>query len=160
MTTHVMFGKTGLKSRAATSPVQHRKPLAQANESQKTKTPATKPCEGRDNLNEIDFGCTFSAPYAEDSSMVMIFVLWLFFGGIGMHRFYMGHKWVGTMIAALGTFNGMMFFTAGLHAIIAYFQGNGVTTSGLISALIVMAVHFTWVFFDLFYILVRKFTSR
>ena len=159
MATQIMFGQGSVKSQVPALGAQHRVPVQQIPVEQIIDQD-DNPYEGQDNLNEIDFGRTFAARYAEDTSMIMVFVLWLFFGGMGMHRFYMGHKWVGASIAGLGTFNGILFFTAGLHTIMSYFSGQGVATSGLLSAIIVMGVHFTWVLFDLPYIFVRKLTSR
>ena len=155
MNTQVLFGKSG--GNAQRAPVMA--PVVDDQVPRKAvKTSA--PYKGLDNLNEVDFGRTFASRYAEDSSMLVVFVLWLFFGGAGGHRFYMGNKWIAMAMAGLGTFNAILWITGGFTAYLSYKAGNGVASGGLISALVVMAIHFIWVFFDFFYILVRKFTSR
>ena len=158
MATQVMFGKT-----AASAPVRRAPstppPVQKVYNPEPVEQPEN-PYAGRDNLNELDFGRTFASKYCEDCNTFVIFVLWLFFGSFGGHRMYMGHKWLASSIAALGTFNGMLFFTGGITAFMSYRAGTGVISGGLISYFVVMAIHFSWVFFDFFYILVRKFTSR
>ncbi len=161
MATQVMFGNTGANAPArapvATATAQ---PMQTMVTIPHTNNPTDNPYAGQDNLNEFDFGRTFAAPYAQGSSMIVVFVLWLFFGSFGAHRLYMGNKWIAMAMGGLGTFNGLLWLTGGVTAYLSYKAGTGIMSGGLISAVVVMIIHFSWVFFDFFYILVRKLTSR
>lgn len=157
MATQVMFGKNGasapVQAQQATIPVR---PVPAPNVSQEEKNPYA----GMDNLNEVDFGRTFAMPYAQDKSMLVVFILWLVGAGGGSHRFYLGDKGIGVAMAALGVFNIVLWATGGFTAYLSYKAGNGMLSGGLISAIVVAVLHVSWVFFDFFYILVRKFTSK
>lgn len=164
MSTQVMFGNKGASANAqvpqAPQAVVRRVPTQPLAKNAGPDTPDSVRYAGMDNLNEVDFGRTFSTPYAPDKSMFVVFVLWLVLFGSGGHRFYLGNRWTGIAMAGLGTFNGFLWLTGGVTAYLSYKAGNGMLSGGLISAVVVMVIHFIWLFFDLFYILVRKFTSR
>ncbi len=157
MTSQVMFGKNGTNA-----PVIRPVAAAPAAVAQPPQTPVepANPYEGMENLNEVDFGRTFSVPYAQGKSMFVVFVLWLLTFGSGGHRFYLGDKWIGIAMAAVGAFNGVLWLTGGFTAYLSYTAGNGLLSGGLISAIVVMVLHMSWSFFDFFYILVRKLTSH
>ena len=157
MSTQVMFGKTG--ANAKPQALSTAAPVPQANQPPATSAP-DNPYHGLDNLNDVDFGRTFSMPYAQGKSMLVVFVLWLLTFGSGGHRFYLGDKMIGLAMAAVGIFNGVLWLTGGFTAYLSYKAGNGLLSGGLVSAVVVMIVHMGWSFFDFFYILVRKFTSR
>lgn len=159
MATQVMFGKAGANAPVhmprATPPAQPVSSPAPQNAA-----PSKNQYAGMDNLNEVDFGRTFASKYAEDSSTFVIFILWFFLGGAGAHRLYMGNKMIAAAMVGLGAFNGFLWLTGGVTAYLSYKAGTGVMSGGLISAIVVMVFHFCWIFFDFFYILVRKFTSK
>jgi len=163
MATQVMFGKNGantpVQAQQATIPVR---PVPAPNVSRPPNVSQEEknPYIGLDNLNEVDFGRTFAMSYAQDKSMLVVFILWLVGAGGGGHRFYLGDKGIGVAMAALGAFNIVLWATGGFTAYLSYKAGNGMLSGGLISAIVVAVLHVSWVFFDFFYILVRKFTSK
>lgn len=162
MNSQVMFGKAAVAPAKPAMKSGFKRHAAPVEEKPRQPHPLMQAGSGGsvDNLNELDFGRTFASAYAEGYSMIVVFVLWLFFGGMGGHRWYLGNRWVAGAMAGLGTFNGFLWLTGGITAYMSYAAGTGVMSGGLISAIVVMVVHFTWMFFDFFYILVRKFTSR
>ena len=46
---------------------------------------------GRERSDDFDIDLGFMQSYGEDKSVLIATLLWLVFGGVGGHRFYLGH---------------------------------------------------------------------
>ena len=59
---------------------------------------------GGDRSDDFDINLGFMQPYGEGKSVIVLILLWLFLGGAGAHRFYLGHNTMGTTIVLASVF--------------------------------------------------------
>ena len=98
-------------------------------------------------------------PYAQDKSMLVMLMLWLFLGGLGVHRFYLGHKILGIAILVIGTAGAFLFFSSAVTIFQTYQVTGKLVFSSMISYALLTIIHFVWVMFDGVYIVIRKLVS-
>ncbi len=54
--------------------------------------------------DDFDINLSFMQPYGEGKSVIVLIVLWVFLGGAGAHRFYLGHNTLGTAMLLANVF--------------------------------------------------------
>ncbi len=59
---------------------------------------------GGDTGDDFDINLGFMQPYGDGKSMVVLILLWLFLGGAGAHRYYLGHNTLGTSMLLANVF--------------------------------------------------------
>jgi hypothetical protein len=151
-----MFGKSGVNApRPQARPAPSPAPVAQA-----APVSASQPVEsfsGRDNLNHLDFGRQFKdRRYTNGNSMLIAFMLWLVFGAVGGHRFYLGQKMTGMAILGLGILATVILLTSGLALLTNPEELRSASIAALVSGFGLSTIHFVWVLLDFAYIGIRR----
>lgn len=54
--------------------------------------------------DDFDINLGFMQPYGEGKSVVVLVLLWMFLGGTGAHRFYLGHNTLGAAMLLINVF--------------------------------------------------------
>ena len=161
MSSPALFGQNGLNAQAVAPSsgdfVKQPKPAGEACAPVAAKKSRFRlPGAVEDDMPDI----RLKQAYGEDSSFFVIIMLWLFLGGIGAHRYYMGHKLLGTAIVVLGMAGGMLLFSSIATILDSYHKTGQLAYGGLVSYAILSIIHIAWVLFDGIYILIRKLISR
>jgi len=100
--TIVAFGKRGARQTPAASPAfAVATPVAAGVDD---KPGMKRGLFGDASGDEFDINLGFMQPYGEGKSVIVLILLWLFLGGAGAHRFYLGHNTIGTAMSLASVF--------------------------------------------------------
>ncbi len=163
MASTALFGKTGVNSVVAPRPSFTPAPQPvenpttdQYSENAHSNTPAMPEFNGND-LNELNLSLGSKSEYiAQDKSMIVALLFWLFIGGVGAHRFYLGHKYIGTAFVVTGIIAWGSLFGSGIIALADNFSKQDINMASLIATFGFVLAHMAWMFIDMPYIAIRK----
>ncbi len=102
---------------------------------------------------EIEINLGIRQAYEPDKSLFIIIILWMFLGGFGAHRYYLGHKKLGRLFSMSGAIVAYLSVTALITS------STGGSLGGGISTIVVWVGFFIWTIVDGIYVIIRKITS-
>lgn len=115
---------------------------------------------GGQHEDEFDINLGFMQPYAEGKSIVVLILMWLFLGGAGAHRFYLGHNTLGAAILLANVFCILSFIMASIMGFASALKGNAGDGPMWGWWLGVFAILGLWYLIDGIYVICRTLSGR
>ena len=150
------FGQRGVSTAASVETMSMAEPDDYAGEPDERQPGLLASLFGIGSGEDDEFDIRLSEEYAPGKTLWLIIPLWLFFGGFGAHRWYVGHFKIGFAILAVNLFMTFMVFSAVFSTIMSIYFGQSYDVAALESAFIPAIVLGLWILGDGIYVIVRK----
>jgi len=72
--------------------------------------------------DDFDINLSYMQPYGEGKSVIVLVLMWLFLGGAGAHRFYLGHNMFGLAILLINALFAVSATVAILSGVVSIFK--------------------------------------
>jgi len=116
---------------------------------------------GRDS-DDFDINLGFMQSYGEGKSVLIATLLWLVFGGVGGHRFYLGHWRIGFAIltAIVAGIVCSVFAVSGARKFLRAAETGAETETAWIWLMAVAATASIWAVIDGIYVICRMLSAK
>ncbi|MEM7634765.1 MAG: TM2 domain-containing protein [Pseudomonadota bacterium] len=154
------FGKRGAQQPPAAQPAFV---VAASSASAVADEPAMKGgLFGGGRSDDFDINLSFMQPYGEGKSVLIATLLWLVFGGLGGHRFYLGHARIGFAIltAVVTGIVCSVFAVRGAREFLRAAETGAETETAWIWLLAVAATASMWAMIDGIYVICRMLSAK
>lgn len=117
---------------------------------------------GVERSDDFDINLSFMQPYGEGKSVLIATLLWLIFGGVGGHRFYLGHARIGfaILIAMIVGIVCSLFAVSGAQEFLRAVETGAETDIAWIWMLAVTATASMWAVIDGIYVICRMLSAK
>lgn len=117
---------------------------------------------GGERSDDFDINLGFMQSYGEGKSVLIATLLWLVFGGVGGHRFYLGHWRIGLAIltAMVAGMVCLVFAVSGAREFLRAVETGAEIETAWIWPLAVTATASMWAVIDGIYVICRMLSAK
>lgn len=117
---------------------------------------------GGERSDDFDINLSFMQAYGEGKSVLITVLLWLIFGGVGGHRFYLGHARIGFAIltAMVAGIVCLVFAVSGAREFLMAVETGAEIETAWTWLLAVTATASMWAVIDGIYVICRMLSAK